>query len=150
MPGELTRFQAGRSGNPAGRPKDHGVVAAVRKRYGQTGARLIEALHVLAFEGPDARHKFFGESVKVTTADRRDCLEILLERGYGKVVPELPAARGESQPLTVNIIGISRPPKLANAPQALPAVDVPTEDSATGREVTAKPSVRNPCETHRA
>ena len=46
MPGELTRFQAGRSGNPAGRPKDHGVVAAVRKRYGQTGARLIEALHV--------------------------------------------------------------------------------------------------------
>jgi len=127
MPGELTRFQAGRSGNPAGRPKDHGVVAAVRKRYGQTGARLIEALHVLAFEGPDARHNFFGESVK-----------------------DPPAARGESQPLTVNIIGISRPPKLANAHRALPAVDVPTEDSATGREVTDKPLVRNPCETHRA
>ena len=150
MPGELTRFQAGRSGNPAGRPKDHGVVAAVRKRYGQTGARLIEALHVLAFEGPDARHKFFGESVKVTTTDRRECLEILLERGYGKVTTDPPAARGESQPLTVNIIGISRPPKLANAHRALPAVDVPTEDSATGREVTDKPLVRNPCETHRA
>jgi len=89
--------------------------------------------------------------VKVSAKDRRDCLEILLERGYGKVVPEVPAARGESQPLTVNIIGISRPPKLDNAHRALPAVDVPaTEDSATGREVTDKPSVRNPCETHRA
>jgi len=52
MPGELTRFQAGRSGNPAGRPKDHGVVAAVRKRYGQTGARLIEALHVWPSRDP--------------------------------------------------------------------------------------------------
>jgi len=104
----------------------------------------------VAFEGPDARHNFFGESVKVTTTDRRECLEILLERGYGKVTTDPPAARGESQPLTVNIIGISRPPKLANAHRALPAVDVPTEDSATGREVTDKPLVRNPCETHRA
>jgi hypothetical protein len=143
MPGELTRFQAGRSGNPAGRPKDHGVVAAVRKRYGQTGARLIEALHVLAFEGPDARHKFFGESVKVTTTDRRECLEVLLERGYGKVVPDLPAARGEWPSLTVNIVGISRPPKLANAPQALPAIAV------TASEGTDKQSEEHPCGTHR-
>jgi len=89
MFGELTRFQPGTSGNPAGRPKNHGVVAAVRRRYGQTGARLIEALHVLAFEGPDARQEFFGEPVKVTTADRRECLEVLLERGYGRVVNEV-------------------------------------------------------------
>ena len=79
----------------------------------------------------------------MTTADRRDCLEILLERGYGKVVPELPAARGESQPLTVNIIGISRPPKLTNAPQALPVIAV------TASEGTDKQSEEHPCGTHR-
>jgi len=147
----LRPFRAGVSGNPGGQPKERGIMASVRKRYGDRGNRLIDALHLLVFGTPAERRAFFGESVKVSAKDRRDCLEILLERGYGKVVPEVPAARGESQPLTVNIIGISRPPKLDNAHRALPVVDVPaTEDSATGREVTDKPSVRNPCETHPA
>ena len=125
-------------------------MASVRKRYGDRGNRLIEALHLLVFGTPAERRAFFGESVKVSAKDRRDCLEILLERGYGRVLPA-PLGSSESPTLTVNIIGISRPPKLDNAHRALPVVDVPaTEDSATGREVTDKPSVRNPCETHRA
>jgi hypothetical protein len=50
---------------------------------------------------------------------------------------------GESQPLTVNIIGISRPPKLDNAPQALPSIAV------TASEGTDKQSEEHPCGTHR-
>src|SRR6516164_8587536 len=118
----LRPFRAGVSGNPGGQPKEGGIMASVRKRYGDRGSRLVEALHLLVFGTPAERKAFFKETVKVSAKDRRDCLEILLERGYGKVVPDPPAARRESQPLTVNIIGISRPPKLVNAHRALPAV----------------------------
>jgi len=85
----LRPFRQGQSGNPGGQPKEGGIVASVRKRYGDRGSRLVEALHLLVFGAPAERKAFFGESVKVSAKDRRDCLEILLERGYGKVVNEV-------------------------------------------------------------
>jgi len=85
----LRPFRQGVSGNPGGQPKEGGIVASVRKRYGDRGSRLVEALHLLVFGAPAERKAFFGESVKVSAKDRRDCLEILLERGYGKVVNEV-------------------------------------------------------------
>ena len=103
-------------------------MASVWKRYGDRGNRLIEALHLLVFGTPAERHKFFGEVVEVNAKDRRECLQILLERGYGKVLPA-PLGNGESQTLTVNIIGISRPPKLDSAPQALPVINATASEN---------------------
>ena len=64
-------------------------MASVRKKYGDRGNRLIEALHLLVFGTPAERKTFFGETVKTSAKDRRECLEILLERGYGKVPNEV-------------------------------------------------------------
>jgi len=146
----LRPFRQGVSGNPGGQPKEGGIVASVRKRYGDRGSRLVEALHLLVFGAPAERKAFFGESVKVSAKDRRDCLEILLEREYGKVVPEAADSSKESQLFVVNIVGIQRPPSLSPPPRALPAHGVPaSEDSATVRKVTDEQSVKNPCRTPR-
>ena len=85
----LRPFRQGVSGNPGGQPKEGGIVASVRKKYGDRGNRLIEALHLLVFGTPAERKTLFGETVKTSAKDRRECLEILLERGYGKVPNEV-------------------------------------------------------------
>jgi len=70
-------FQAGKSGNPGGRPK--GLGAALRQRYGEDGGKLIARLEEFAF----GRVKRCSHKVQV------QALKELLERGWGKAPQEV-------------------------------------------------------------
>lgn len=76
-------FPKGQSGNPGGRPR--GLTSAVKEKCGVDGRQLIDGLYLIAFGTSAERRAFFGgESVKVTTRDRRECIAELLDRGFGK------------------------------------------------------------------
>ena len=70
-------FEAGKSGNPGGRPK--GLGAALRRKYGENAGRLITELEKFAF----------GKVKKCPHKVRVQAIGMLLERGWGKPPQEV-------------------------------------------------------------
>lgn len=89
------RFKPGQSGNPGGRPK--GLPRAVQEKCGQTGAKLAEAMFLIAMGTPQEVRAFFGEPLRRDAKVRVQAIEWLADRGYGKAVDVVEPEGGDSQ-----------------------------------------------------
>lgn len=104
------RFQPGQSGNPGGRPKGYaGLAQAVREKVGDDGAALIDALFMLAKGTPAERRNFFGEAVRMTAKDRREAINDILDRGWGKIPQTLDFGDETREALKVTFGGRYKP-----------------------------------------
>jgi hypothetical protein len=91
----------------AGRPK--GLTAYLHRKFGKDGHKLLEALAALAIGSKEEKRKYFNARL-IRPRDSVRAIEILLERGWGKVAvpdPEMPIVIGDSGPEI--IINIPRP-----------------------------------------
>lgn len=90
-------FPKGASGNPGGRPK--GLGAALRRKYGEHGSRLIRELEKFAF----------GTLKRVPHKVRVDAIKELLDRGWGKAPQEVVGDPDRPIQLRVSFGGRYRP-----------------------------------------
>ncbi len=92
-------FPKGVSGNPGGRPKK--LTTAVKALVGEDGKKLVEGLYILAFGSTKDVKRVFGKVLKPGVRDRRECIEELLDRGFGRPVQahELSGPDGSPIPL---------------------------------------------------
>jgi hypothetical protein len=102
------RFEKGRSGNPGGRPKEHGEIRELARRHTDTAiATLVEVCHAGK-----------NESARVAAATA------LLDRGYGK--PAVPVAAADlPETVTINFGTTLRPPNGGDG-EAARTLDVAT------------------------
>lgn len=96
----MAQFQKGQSGNPGGRPAGSAQLRArIFAKFGDDGAKLIDALNLIATGSQKQIQKKFG--AKAAVKERIAALRELLDRGWGKSLQEIEVDGKNGKPIRV-------------------------------------------------